>query len=792
MSNEMIVRIILYFLLFYSTSCFPFEDIDSLSFSGIFINEIMPSNSNTISDEDGDYPDWIELYNCNNYAIDIKNLRISDDYFELNKWIFPSIIIEPNGFLLIYASGKDRLETPILHTNFKISALGEPVIISDSTGWIVDEMNAGQITNDISFGRKPNGSNQIKHFFLVSPGLSNDFNSYYYPIVASKSGGFYTAPFILLLESPTNTDVNIFYTLDGSEPHPNSSKTFLYSNGIDIYDPTILVPNNISMIPTTPSSNGYGIVWSPPSENISKVMVVRARSFFENQPSCKTITNTYIIDSNIFEKFSLPVFSINTDSINLFAYDSGIYVPGQFYDSTIVKSGNYFQTGIEWEKKVHIEYFSINGQALLKQDAGMRMHGNLTLTNPQKSVMLYAKNEYGIDVFQNNLFCEQPYDEYKRFILRTTFLNSNALIKDDAIHELVKNLSIDRMAVKPVLVFLNGEYWGIHCMREKQDKFYIEQHHSVNHDSIDIIEAWGIVEEGNLEAFNELYNYILNNDLNSCENYSYVTSKIDIDSYIDYYITEIYFGNMDWPGNNYKYWRPRTNEGKWRYLLYDLDASFNTDFNSLVHATADTNNTVYNPKYATMIFRKLLQNEAFKFEFLKRYEELVNTLFSPESIINIINELETIYSREIDQHINRWNYPISFLNWQLTVDDLRKFAKLRPCYMKDFIIDFFNLEENELNFNCTLDIVNDTLPDFVLYPNPASSHITLQQNIYVTENQILTEIFNQFGIKVREETIVQENWKNTTTFNISDLNPGIYILRVSDRKKSQALKFIKL
>ena len=144
---------------------------------GVLINEIMPSNSTTICDEDGDYPDWIELYNNSPNPIDLENYMISDDDEEPDKWIFPTVIIDPYGFLLIFASGKDRLEGPYLHTNFKIKASGEPVIISNPSGNIIDQLNAGEIDSDISFGRKPDGSGQLEYFYITSPGSTNANNS---------------------------------------------------------------------------------------------------------------------------------------------------------------------------------------------------------------------------------------------------------------------------------------------------------------------------------------------------------------------------------------------------------------------------------------------------------------------------------------------------------------------------------------------------------------------------------------------------------------------------------------
>jgi spore coat protein CotH len=745
------------------------------NFEGTLINEIMPSNSTTICDEDGDYPDWIELYNCSPNPVDLENYMISDDYDEPDKWIFPQVVIEPHGYLLIFASGKDRLEGPFLHTNFKIKASGEPVILSDATGTIIDQLDAGQIESDISFGRKPDGSNQFNYFYITSPGLSNMSNIILNPIEFSHDGGFYTSPFTLTLASLSPSD-SIYYTFDGSVPHPDSAGTFLYSTPLEIIDATVF-PNNISMIPTTPNPNGNMPYWMPPNGNLYKATVLRAQAFSNNHACSKTFTNTYLVDNSIFEKFTMPVFSLVTDSLNLFAYDSGIYVPGQFWDSTIIKSGNYFQTGIEWEKEIHLEYFSSNGQTLLDQDAGVRMHGDLSLTAPQKSLNLYARDEYGNDHFTDGLFSDLPYDEYKRFVLRCGFAaHSCAIITDLLIHDLVKELNLDKMAVQPTLGLFNGEYWGIHTMREKQDKFYVEQHHGVNHDSVDILAGWGLVLEGNADAYTELYDFIYNNDLSIAENYDYVESKIDIDPYIDYYITETYFINRDWPGNNFKFWRPQTDDGKWRYFLYDLDATFkDPEYNAFIHAT-DTNGTGYNPPWSTLIFRKILENETFRQKFISRYEELANTIFSPESVVNKIDEFAEIYMQEIDQHIDRWFCPWSIDEWQETLDHMRWFATERQCIVKEQLEEFFGIDSVNINCDTLNDIGNPTAKEqLFVYPNPSANNAIWLKTL--SGAPILEySIFDITGRKVLARQTQPQEINVQLEIDITDLKAGIYII----------------
>jgi hypothetical protein len=758
----------------------------------IFINEIMPSNSVTICDEDGDYPDWIELYNGSSLPVDLNGYMISDDEDEPDKWVFPSVVVGPHGYLLIFASGKNRLSGPYLHTNFKIKASGEPVLLSDPAEVLLDQVNAGQIDPDVSYGRKPDGSSEMDYFYVTSPGAGNAANMSYRPLEYSSDGGFYNAPFMLTL-STADTTTMICFTCDGSEPDPDSAGTMLYSVPISIYDATI-EPNNISMVPTTPNPNASFPAWQPPAGNIRKAMVIRAATFTGGQRTSKVYTNTYFVDPDIFNTFTMPVFSIVTDSLNLFAYDSGIYVPGQFYDSTVIKSGNYYQTGMEWEKNIHLEYFSTTGERLLDQDAGMRMHGDLTLTAPLKSVKLYARSEYGDKKFRYPLFPDLPFEDYKRFILRTPFAaHLNTIITDGVIHDLAKDLDVDRMDVNPVLVFFNGEYWGIHTMRERQEKYYLEQHHGINPDSVDILGGWGYVLEGNAQDYSQLYQFVENNDLSVPENYEYVKTRIDIDSYIDYYITETYFGNHDWPGNNFKFWHPQTENGKWRYLLYDLDAAFKEPYiNSLAQASTDIDTTGYSPYWATLIFRKLLENDSFLEQFVERYVEVVNTTFSTANVVARIDSFENIYIQELEPHIARWLWPSTVEYWKNRLESLRYFATLRPCVMKEQLEDFFDIDSVNIICDTTSSIVppNDR-KQFLIYPNPVKAG-----NILWVENSSGARVSEIAVFDITGRKIItyqpQKNkaYSTTIAFQVGNIKQGIYLVVITTANERYTARMV--
>lgn len=121
---------------------------DYVKTSKLYISEIMASNSYTIQDEDGDYSDYIEIYNGYNYPVNLDGYFLSDDEFETNKWMISNITIEPKEYILIYASSKDKE----YHTNFKLSSEGEVVTLTDNSGNIISKISYKEMQNDVSYG----------------------------------------------------------------------------------------------------------------------------------------------------------------------------------------------------------------------------------------------------------------------------------------------------------------------------------------------------------------------------------------------------------------------------------------------------------------------------------------------------------------------------------------------------------------------------------------------------------------------------------------------------------------
>jgi CotH protein/lamin tail-like protein/type IX secretion system substrate protein len=754
----------------------------------VVINEIMADNETTIADHKDEYCDWIEIYNGFDYPVSLAGFGLTDEPTQPWKWKFPDIVIPAKGFILVFASGTGINEHEELHANFKISSDGEVIALYDNMGHEIDAYHPIELDEDEAYGRWEDGAYKLAILPMPSPGRSNTLTD---KLSFSDESGFYESPFDLKIESLKENAIH--YTTDGSLP---TAEDMMFNEKLSIdyrYD----VPNYFSNIPTTSdiSINGYD-VWQVPAVVLSKANILRFASFSGDKITSKIYTKTFFVDSNIFDKYDLPIVSIVAQEADLFGDEKGILVPGDLYDSTATPYyANFNQRGREWERPIHIEYFDEKGNVGFAQNAGIRIHGSSTRYAPQKSLRIYARNEYGKKFFNYKLMPQLEIDEYKRFIISSIEESWGQKLGfvDIFAHEISRPLGLDFQNYRPAILFINGEYWGIHTIKERQDEWYLASRLDIDEESFDIVEnhAYPRASTGTITDYVDLMEYIEQHDLSNQSNYEFVLSKIDLNNYLNYQVTEMFFSNYDWPNNNMKYWKLRGPEGKWRWFFYDLgSAFFKLDLDMFEHCTLN-DSTVWwpNSSQSTFLFRNLMKNDSFRTAFIDRYAKLLNNEFQKERMIEIFYEMKEMFENEIPRQVERWHNPESKADWDNKYTDIMlNFLNERPCIVEGQIIGFFDLDK--FDFDCEGNSVDPSEDISIsIAPNPNNGNFSIQNtNDIVLECNI--EIFSYTGRKVFERKNIILGANHNYPIELNGLPTELYLIRLSGKKFSEVLKVL--
>ncbi len=637
------------------------------------------------------------------------------------------------------------------------------------------------------------GLNKLSYFDDESHKNQNDALTYKDILPApvfSKSGGFYSND-IQLEITHADPEAVIIYTLDGSDPCIDnlSGTTYYYKNEYSfhpgmpfgelleaeytslIYNEKINITdrsgeqNKISNISSTVHEAVY-----VPDYPVFKGTVVRARAYKDGYLPGEIATNTYFITPQGNQRFSLPVISISIQEDFLYDYNIGIYTAGVVADNWRIDNpdesfswpfrGNFRRRGDEYEYPANIELFKRNSNKVgLNQQVGIRIHGGGTRSFPMKSLRLYARSIYGISTLDFPVFENSPQTEFKRLILRNSGqdfptdiwepgLKSRTMFRDAAMQQIFCHMRFDTQNYQPVILFINGEYWGLLNIRERYDKHYLERNYDVDPDNIDLLTSKDMTQEGDNVHYKETISYIEEHGLSDFTHYDYISTRIDIDNFIDYQIANIYARNTDWPGNNIDFWRLRTDgfientdyghDGRWRWLMFDLDFGFGLwggdesyKHNTLEFATEEGNTAWPNPDWSTFLLRSFLENELFRTSFINRYADLLNTGLSTKRTQSVIRSLKEDIAPEINEHFTRWGYPGYFEKWQENVEVMFEFVEKRPDIQRRQIKDYFDIEglidvtldvSNQLKGHIrinTIDILPST-PGVEEYPYPWS------------------------------------------------------------------------
>jgi len=750
-------------------------------------NELVSNSDGAYPDEDGDASDWIELFNPVNEEVSLEGYFISDDVDNLQKWQFPAVTMGPMSYTVIFCSGKDRLTDP-LHTNFAIKSSGERLYFSDNQGNIIDQIEPRPMAEGFALAKVCGATCYWELINGISPGEDNMEQGI---ISFSHPSGVYLSDQNIALNNLLDHEIR--YTVDGSVPNAESP---VYEQPLQLSD----VGNSeyqISDIVTSP-------YWDEPEPEILKINVLRAQSFVAGVPTSQVFSKTYAIGNDANEIFDeYPVFSFQCTPDSLFGDERGIHVPGVNFDSNnTVWSGNYFMRGIDWERPVHIEYFE-DSESVWAQDVGVRIHGGKTRNAPQKSFRLYARNELGAGEFHHQFFDTKEKSVFDKILLRCHFGCWNkTIIKDELTSYVCRDLNFESQHSRPCVVFINGEYWGLFAIRDFIDAQFIEEEFSFHQDSVDILNHgsgyrpnvdpdWGIYE-GENDHYAALMDFIENADMTAFSNFEYIQTQMDVSSMIDYYATQIFFAQKDWPAGNHKVWRGGYEGTKWRWILFDTDSGWGylgPTNSTMIRATTTTSSNYSNPPWATFLFRKMLESPSFAEAFKVRLACLMRNEFSPETLGIAIDRFVDLYSPEMPRNLDRWHLLPSMSNWSARISSkLIDFSEERRPYLEEHIAEFFDSPFNVDEYDCSsnpLSIEEETYRyQMAIYPNPSRDHIWIDVNSSEKDGQL--RIYDIQGRQVYSDTYQFHQQIQTSSFT-----NGLYIITIQFEDAFVTGRFVK-
>ena len=571
-------------------------------------------------------------------------------------------------------------------------------------------------------------------------------------VTFSTSGGFYDNPFELTL-SCDQQDKVIHYTTNGNTPKASDP---IYREPL-LLGESLYSHSDIFKVQNSPD----GIWFSP--KTVQKCIVIRAAAFDASGERISPIaTQSYFLQSLGCDTHGLPVMSLCVDSLDLFDYETGIFVPGVYFDPDNPNhTGNYFQTGREWERPANIEFYETDNQGI-NQLGGLRTHGYSTRRFPQKGLKIYARDEYGKKRFNFPFFEDTDVTSFKRLKVKPFQGGWNGVgCQDHICGKIVKDLNVSGLASRPMVLFLNGEYWGIYFLQEKPDERYLEDHFDVDLQNVNIVKNWGECDYGTNANYLNLNQWMEANDLSDDENYQHLSSLMDIDNFIDYEIFEIFTANLDWPSNNALCWQE--GNGPWHWMFFDGDACLyrlTKEFDALANASYEGSELYPSSIYATMFFRKLMENDSFKAQFLSRFYELLGSVFDYSNTQDYYEEIHDLLKDEIPNQIDRHNNPTSVGEWKRVMKKVDRFLSRRAADIDRCLIESYAAEKTFIES---------------LYPNPANDLINITVN---AEEATIVEIsiFNAMGQTVHHSIQIVGNGSTEIQLPIN-FRSGIYYLR---------------
>lgn len=483
------------------------------------------------------------------------------------------------------------------------------------------------------------------------------------PIFISPKGNFFTQEITIKLRSYFLGTIH--YTLDGSIPTASSP----------VFDKNLVIDES----------------------SLLRMAVFIGKVKVSNEQS-----QDFYINSN----HSMPIVSLSLES------------------NEVTDSYGNFLSSKEKHLLGQVRYYENNQELVFEHGVRIDLHGESLNAAPQKSFRLTMVDESG-----NKQGASYPFFGPEESTYFTSLVLRNDEAKYTHLREQVANqivteaTNLDIQRGKPVVLYINGQYWGLYFLRERFDETYFAQKYSLKSDALGLVEtSWGEDVKGDMVSVNKKSESDANK-LNKllketsrcvkCVSYSVADEIVDMDNLSDYLLLEFYFANFDWPYNNYKVWRYQSEQlylpesefikqldGRFRWLFFDSDVSFGAGWATEEKMT----NAAKGDPYAQLIdnafpFRNIFYSPTFVSRYISKMEDLLVNQLDPENTDKIIDYWAEQIRPEMPAEIERWKkynsnertFAIrSMEEWENQVNLLKVYLRKRPEFFRDHTQEFFN------------------------------------------------------------------------------------------------------
>lgn len=622
----------------------------------IIINEVMQSNIDCLVDDSNEFPDsWVELYNPQGTSENLNRYKIGLSADISSAYSLPDKSIAPKGYVVIYC---DKANSN-LHTHFRLESGKNGSIYLFKDGKVVDKIEKmkKQPAPNIAYGRKTDGADIWGYMATPTPNSSNCGKTCKEILgqpVFSEDGrileSYQQLSLALSLPEGAPQGTIIRYTTDGTEP---TAQSMAYQSPIQI----------------------------------TSTRIVRAKLFCDGYLSPRSTAASFIFHNR---KMTLPVISIIGDSKYFYDSKFGIIVDGNYSSSQ--KNYKY-----NWRRPINLEFFTKAGsKSQLNELCETRVMGGATRDASLKSLAIYANKRFGEKRFKYEFFPDQRpgITDFKSLALRNAGNDFDYLYMRDAIIQrcTAQNADLDWQAWSPAIVYINGIYKGILNIRERSNEDNIYTNYDGLED-IDMIENNWELKSGDLENFEKFKAFYTEHGHTMAE----YEKWMDCYEYINLMAMNLFFNNQDFPGNNIVTWRPRTPDGRWRWVAKDTDFGLGLYGSSADYKTLEW---LYNPNYDsnrnwankyehTRLFRRLMEDEDFKREFIDRTAIYMGDFWTEANILSLWDEMYKSIKDEYPIHrklFNQW-WP----NYSEELSNAKKWLKARIPAFYQQLADFYKL-----------------------------------------------------------------------------------------------------